>query len=113
MTASVLAFADDDGGYHVVPYCWLPGETLRRARGRGPDALRHMGAAGALVSPQLLHGTARRGPVVREDLAQGEPRARGLPLARRREAPCCEGAADTGCGGKFSQSHSEPAGRPN
>ena len=29
MTALVLVFADDDGGFDVVPYCWLPGETLQ------------------------------------------------------------------------------------
>jgi phage terminase large subunit-like protein len=29
MTALVLVFQDDDGGYDVVPYCWLPGETLQ------------------------------------------------------------------------------------
>jgi phage terminase large subunit-like protein len=28
MTALVLVFADDDGGFDVVPFCWLPGETL-------------------------------------------------------------------------------------
>jgi len=28
MTALVLVFADDDGGFDVVPYCYLPGETL-------------------------------------------------------------------------------------
>lgn len=28
MTALVLVFADDDGGYDVLPFCWLPGETL-------------------------------------------------------------------------------------
>ena len=29
MTALVLVFADGDGGFDVVPYCWLPGETLQ------------------------------------------------------------------------------------
>ena len=29
MTALVLVFADADGGFDVIPYCWLPGETLR------------------------------------------------------------------------------------
>jgi hypothetical protein len=24
----VLVFGDEDGGFDVVPYCWLPGETL-------------------------------------------------------------------------------------
>jgi phage terminase large subunit-like protein len=28
LTALVLVFADDDGGFDVVPFCWLPGETL-------------------------------------------------------------------------------------
>ena len=28
MTALVLVFADADGGFDVVPFCWLPGETL-------------------------------------------------------------------------------------
>ena len=28
MTALVLVFQDDDGGYDVLPFCWLPGETL-------------------------------------------------------------------------------------
>jgi phage terminase large subunit-like protein len=28
MSALVLVFADDDGGFDVVPHCWLPGETL-------------------------------------------------------------------------------------
>ena len=29
MTALVLVFADADGGFDVLPFCWLPGETLR------------------------------------------------------------------------------------
>ena len=29
MTALVLVFADDDGGFDVLPFCWLPGETLQ------------------------------------------------------------------------------------
>ncbi len=29
MTALVLCFVDDDGGFDVVPFCWLPGETLQ------------------------------------------------------------------------------------
>jgi phage terminase large subunit-like protein len=28
MTALVLVFADDAGAFDVVPFCWLPGETL-------------------------------------------------------------------------------------
>lgn len=28
MTALVLVFADRDGGFDVIPFCWLPGETL-------------------------------------------------------------------------------------
>lgn len=28
MTALVLVFADGDGGFDVIPFCWLPGETL-------------------------------------------------------------------------------------
>jgi phage terminase large subunit-like protein len=29
LTALVLVFAGDDGGFDVVPFCWLPGETLQ------------------------------------------------------------------------------------
>jgi phage terminase large subunit-like protein len=29
MTALILVFADDDGCYDVIPYCWLPGATLQ------------------------------------------------------------------------------------
>jgi phage terminase large subunit-like protein len=29
MTALVLVFKDDDGGFDVLPFCWLPGETLQ------------------------------------------------------------------------------------
>jgi phage terminase large subunit-like protein len=29
MTALVLVFADGDGGFDVIPFCWLPGETLQ------------------------------------------------------------------------------------
>ena len=29
MTALVLVFAGDDGTFDVLPYCWLPGETLQ------------------------------------------------------------------------------------
>jgi phage terminase large subunit-like protein len=29
LTALVLVFADDSGDFDVVPYCWLPGETLQ------------------------------------------------------------------------------------
>jgi phage terminase large subunit-like protein len=29
MTALVLVFADNDGGFDVIPFCWLPGETLQ------------------------------------------------------------------------------------
>jgi phage terminase large subunit-like protein len=29
MTALVLVFADDAGGFDVLPFCWLPGETLQ------------------------------------------------------------------------------------
>lgn len=29
LTALVLVFADDDGGYDVLPYFWLPGDDLR------------------------------------------------------------------------------------
>jgi len=29
MTALVLVFQDDAGGYDVMPFCWLPGETLQ------------------------------------------------------------------------------------
>ena len=29
LTALVLAFADDDGGFDVVPFFWLPGDDLR------------------------------------------------------------------------------------
>jgi phage terminase large subunit-like protein len=28
MTALVLVFADDDGAFDVLPFCWLPGETI-------------------------------------------------------------------------------------
>jgi phage terminase large subunit-like protein len=28
LTALILIFADADGGFDVVPFCWLPGETL-------------------------------------------------------------------------------------
>ena len=28
LTALVLVFADHDGGFDVIPFCWLPGETL-------------------------------------------------------------------------------------
>jgi phage terminase large subunit-like protein len=28
MTALVLVFADTDGAFDVIPFCWLPGETL-------------------------------------------------------------------------------------
>jgi len=28
LTALVLVFADRDGGFDVIPFCWLPGETL-------------------------------------------------------------------------------------
>ena len=28
MTALVLVFADRDGAFDVIPFCWLPGETL-------------------------------------------------------------------------------------
>jgi len=34
MTALVLVFADDDGGYDVLPFCWLPGETLGERKTR-------------------------------------------------------------------------------
>jgi phage terminase large subunit-like protein len=34
MTALVLVFADDDGGFDVTPICWLPGETLQEAEDR-------------------------------------------------------------------------------
>jgi phage terminase large subunit-like protein len=29
MTALMLVFQDDDGGFDVLPFCWLPGETLQ------------------------------------------------------------------------------------
>jgi phage terminase large subunit-like protein len=29
MTALVLVFADDEGSFDVLPFCWLPGETLQ------------------------------------------------------------------------------------
>lgn len=29
MTALILVFADDDGAFDVLPFCWLPGETLQ------------------------------------------------------------------------------------
>ena len=29
MTALVLVFADRDGAFDVIPFCWLPGETLQ------------------------------------------------------------------------------------
>ena len=29
MTALVLMFGDADGGFDVLPFCWLPGETLQ------------------------------------------------------------------------------------
>ena len=29
MTALVLVFADNDGGFDALPFCWLPGETLQ------------------------------------------------------------------------------------
>jgi phage terminase large subunit-like protein len=28
LTALVLAFRDDDGGYDILPFCWLPGDTF-------------------------------------------------------------------------------------
>jgi phage terminase large subunit-like protein len=34
MTALVLLFGDADGGFDVVPFCWLPGETLQEAQDR-------------------------------------------------------------------------------
>jgi phage terminase large subunit-like protein len=34
MTALVLVFAGDDGCFDVVPYCWLPGESLLEAQDR-------------------------------------------------------------------------------
>ena len=30
MTALVLVFADDDGAFDVVPFCWLPGDLRQR-----------------------------------------------------------------------------------
>jgi phage terminase large subunit-like protein len=34
MTALVLVFAGDDGCFDVVPFCWLPGESLLEAQDR-------------------------------------------------------------------------------
>jgi phage terminase large subunit-like protein len=34
MTALVLAFAGDDGRFDIVPFCWLPGESLLEAQDR-------------------------------------------------------------------------------
>jgi phage terminase large subunit-like protein len=34
MTALVLAFAGERGEFNIVPYCWLPGETLQEAQDR-------------------------------------------------------------------------------
>ena len=34
MTALILAFAGKDGEFDIVPYCWLPGETLQEAEDR-------------------------------------------------------------------------------
>ena len=34
MTALVLVFADDDGAFDVIPFCWLPGETLGSGKTR-------------------------------------------------------------------------------
>jgi phage terminase large subunit-like protein len=34
MSALVLVFAGDDGCFDVVPFCWLPGDTLQEAQDR-------------------------------------------------------------------------------
>jgi phage terminase large subunit-like protein len=34
MTALILAFAGKEGEFDIVPYCWLPGETLQEAEDR-------------------------------------------------------------------------------
>ena len=34
MTALVLVFAGDDGEFDIVPFCWLPGESLLEAQDR-------------------------------------------------------------------------------
>lgn len=51
-TALVLVFADDDGGFDVLPFFWLPGDDLpdRAARDRAPYMLWR--DKGHLIAPQ-------------------------------------------------------------
>jgi phage terminase large subunit-like protein len=52
MSALVLVFADDDGGYDVAPYCWLPGETLREREDEDRMPYRQWAKQGHLLTFQ-------------------------------------------------------------
>jgi phage terminase large subunit-like protein len=43
LTALVLVFAGKDGEFDIVPYCWLPGETLQEAQDRDHMPWAHEG----------------------------------------------------------------------
>lgn len=50
LTALVLIFAGDDGEYDVVPYCWLPGETLQEREDEDHMPYRSWAKAGQLLT---------------------------------------------------------------
>jgi phage terminase large subunit-like protein len=50
MTALVLVFRDDDGVYDVLPFCWLPGETLQEREDEDRMPYRVWAKAGHLLT---------------------------------------------------------------
>jgi phage terminase large subunit-like protein len=59
MTALVLVFASAAGAYEVLPFCWLPGETLGEREGQ--DRCRTLPGPGrATCSPSRARPTQRR-----------------------------------------------------
>ena len=50
MTALMVLFADSDGAYDVLPFCWLPGETLQEAEDRDSMPYRVLVKQGHLLA---------------------------------------------------------------
>ena len=108
MTALVLVFPGDDGAFDVVPYCWLPGETLQEREDRRCGARRPIRARRTSTGirrsqapsratdnqrlphrPQPPHATQPRARRLRLPSVNMEPRTRiGAPVPSiHRPAP--------------------------
>jgi phage terminase large subunit-like protein len=96
MTALVLVFQDDDGGFDVLPFCWLPGETIGEREDEDRMPYRSWAKAGHLLT---FPGRTTDPGVVARTIAElhGQYRIQALAFDRWRIEDLARELAAIGC----------------